>query len=300
MSARFGSLVLAAAAALAFAACARDEGRSEAYAPGVAAEDSVAVTGARQAKAYGGSDVMPEPPPGGEPANAGVMLAYSYSMGIKAPKAAIAPLLAQHERACIEAGISVCQVLGSSVNTYGEDHVSGYLNLRAEPKWLETFRGGVASDAEKSGGELTSNSVSTEDLTQYIIDTTARLEAKKTLRERIKQLLETREGTLNDVLAAERALAEVQGEIDSMTATLEAAKARVAMSALSISYSSDPETSVSMWKPLTEAFSAFGRTSMQSLADAVNFVARTWPFFILGLVVLGILRLWWLGRRKKA
>jgi hypothetical protein len=174
------------------------------------------------------------------------------------------------------------------------------LNLRAEPKWLETFRGGVASDAEKSGGELTSNTVSTEDLTQYIIDNSARLEAKKALRERIKNLLETREGTLNDVLAAERALAEVQGEIDSMTASLEAAKARVAMSALSISYSSDPETSYSMFKPLTEAFKSFGRVSMQSLADTVNFIARTWPFFILGLVVLAIVRIWWRGRRRKA
>jgi hypothetical protein len=51
---------------------------------------------------------------------------------------------------------------------------------------------------------------------------------------------------------------------------------------------------------LTEAFRSFGRTSMQSLADAVNFVARTWPYFILGLIVLAILRTWWMGRRKKA
>ena len=253
--------------------------------------------------AYAGDGIAPPAPPpgpGGDVANAGVMLAYSYSMGIEAPKGAIAPLVAAHERACVEAGPKICQVMGSSVNSYGEDQVSGYLSLRAEPKWLETFRGGVASDAERSGGELTANTVSTEDLTQYIIDNSARLEAKKTLRERIRTLLETREGALNDVLAAERALAEVQGEIDSMTASLEAAKARVAMSALSISYASDPETSVSMWKPLSEAFSAFGRTSLQSLADAVNFIARTWPFFILGLIVLGILRVWRLGRRRKA
>ncbi len=249
------------------------------------------------------ASIMPEPPPpgpGGDVANAGIMLAYSYSMAIEAPKSAIASLVTVHERACVEAGTRVCQVLGSSVNTYSEDQVSAYLNLRAEPKWLATFRGGVASDAEKSGGELTANTVSTEDLTQYIVDTEARLSAKQTLRERIRTLLETREGTLNDVLAAERALSEVQGEIDSMTASLDAAKARVAMSVLSISYNSDPETSVSMWKPLSEAFSAFGRTSMQSLAEAVTFVARTWPFFILGLFVLAILRVWWLGRRRKA
>jgi len=298
---RAASLALAAVSALVFAACEREGAGDVGYAPNAPMEDEIAVTGSRRAKAYDMAETAPEPaPPENGAANAGVMLAYSYSMGIKAPKSAIAPLVAQHERACIEAGTNLCQVLGSSVNTYGEDQVSGYLSLRAEPKWLETFRGGVASDAEKSGGELTSNSVSAEDLTQYIIDTSARLEAKKTLRDRIRTMLETREGSLSDVLAAERALADVQGEIDSMTASLEAAKARVAMSALTISYSSDPETSVSMWKPLGEAFKSFGRTSMESLADAVNFVARAWPFFILGLFVLGILRFWWMGRRKKA
>lgn len=280
------------------AACSREESYKSAP-----VADAVMAEGAASRVAYAGDGIImpPEPPPpGGDVANAGVMLAYSYSMGISAPKGAVAPLVAAHERACVEAGPKICQVMGSSVNSYGEDQVSGYLNLRAEPQWLEKFRGGIQSDAEKSGGKLTANTVSTEDLTQFIIDNTARLEAKKTLRERIRNLLETREGALNDVLAAERALAEVQGEIDSMTASLEAAKARVAMSALSVSYSSDPETSVSMWKPLGEAFSAFGRTSMQSLADAVNFIARTWPFFILGLIVLAVLRIWWRGRRRKA
>lgn len=274
------------------------EDRSTAYAP---APETAMEAKSVSAGAYA-QDAVVEPPPGsgGDVANAGVMLAYSYSMGIEAPKDAIAPLVAAHERACVAAGPKVCQVMGSSVNSYGDDQVSGYLNLRAEPQWLETFRGGISTDAEKSGGRLTSNAVSTEDLTQFIIDTSARLEAKKMLRERIKSLLETREGTLNDVLAAERALAEVQGEIDSMTAMLDAAKARVAMSALSISYASDLETSVSMWKPLAEAFKSFGRNSMNSLADTVTFIAGTWPYFILGLIILGVLRAWWNGRRRKA
>lgn len=290
---------LAAGAALALAAgCSQQSEKSESYG---GADMVAAAPSAARAEIASSMPIEPPPPgPGGEAANAGVMLAYSYSMGIEAPKEAIAPLVAAHEKACIAAGVKVCQVMGSSVNSYGEDQVSGYLNLRAEPKWLEKFRGAVSTDAANAGGEVTSNTVSTEDLTQYIIDTSARLEAKQALRDRIRALLESREGTLNDVLAAERALADVQGEIDSMTASLDAAKARVAMSALSISYASDPETSYSMWKPLTEAFKSFGRTSMQSLADAVNFVARTWPFFILGLIVLAILRVWWMGRRKKA
>jgi hypothetical protein len=289
---------LAAASAFALAACSQP---ADQYA---APSAEPAVSGRVASVAFESDAAVtapaPQPGPGGDVANAGVMLAYSYSMAIEAPKTAIAPLAKAHEKACLDAGPAVCQVMGSSVNSYGEDQVSAYLNLRAEPKWLEGFRETIAGDAVKFDGEVTANTVNAEDLTQYIIDTSARLEAKQTLRERIKALLETREGSLNDILAAERALAEVQGEIDSMSAQLDAAKARVAMSSLSISYSSDPETSVSMWKPLTEAFQGFGRTSMQSLAEAVTFVARSWPTLILILIVLTILRVWWRGRRKKA
>ena len=285
---------LVAVSLIALAACSQ---QTEQYASAPAVEaEAGRVAYAKDAA------ISPAPPPvpGGDVANAGVMLAYSYSMTIEAPKAAIAPLARAHEKACLDAGPAVCQVMGSSVNAYGEDQVSAYLNLRAAPGWLEKFRETIAGDALKFDGELTANTVNAEDLTQYIIDTSARLDAKKTLRERIKGLLETREGSLSDILAAERALAEVQGEIDAMTGQLDAAKARVAMSSLSISYNSDPETSVSMWKPLNEAFQGFGRTSMQSLAEAVTFVARSWPALILLLVVLTILRAWWRGRGKKS
>lgn len=278
-------MLFASAAAFALAACSdQSQSRGEAA---EASYDMAAQGGASRAA----NAVAPAPPPSeprpNEPgAQGGVMLAYSYSVGITAPKQTIAPMIAAHEKKCADAGPVVCQVLGSSTNSWGEDQVSAYLNIRAEPKWLVEYRASLAGDAEGAGGEVSSNTVSTEDLTSYIIDTQARLDAKTALRDRIRRLLEEREGTLNDVLAAERALADVQGEIDSMTAQLEAAKARVAMSALSVSYQSDPETSTGVFKPLGDAFSTFGRTLVASLADVVNFVARAIIPFALGLFAL--------------
>lgn len=246
-------------------------------------------------------EAAPPPPeqPDTDPPSGGVMLAYSYSMGISAPKGAIEPMMQMHQQRCAAAGPAVCQVLGASVNRWGEDQVSAYLNLRATPQWLATFRGDIADDASRAGGKLTSDTVSTEDLTRYIVDMDARLAAKIALRDRIKNLLETRDGSLSDVLAAERELARVQGEIDSMTAQLAAARARVSMSSLNVSYQSDPETSVGLFKPLAEAFRDFGRTSVESVASAVRFVARAWPYFIVLMVVLAILRAWWRGRAKR-
>ncbi len=287
-------LLLTGAAALSLAAC--DQSYEDNFS-GDRAVGGVAMERMESAPARAMAPSEPAPEPGAE---AGMMLAYSYSMGVMAPKAAVAPLKEAHEKACADAGPKLCQVLGSSVNSWGEDHVSAYLNLRAAPDWLASFRDNIAADADKAGGRVTSNNVNTEDLTAYIVDLDARLEAKLALRERIKNLLETRDGDLSDVLAAERALADVQGEIDSMTAQRAAARARVDMSALTISYESDPETSTGVLKPLSEAFKDFFRTSVASLASAVNFVARAWPFFLIALGVLFILRAWWRGRRAKA
>ncbi len=289
-----GRSILLAGAAMALLTACNGEGERS-YAPEMT-EDSVALSGA--SKSYAEGEPSAPPPSQEGSAGAGVMLAYSYSMGVSAPKGTISPMMNAHQQQCVDAGPAVCQVLGSSVNSWGEDSVSANLNLRAAPAWLETFRGGIASDADKSGGKLTSNTVRTEDLTRYIVDMDARLEAKKALRDRIRVLLETNEGSLSDVLAAERALSDVQGEIDSMTAQLRAARARVAMSSLNISYQSDPETSTGVFKPLIQAFGDFGRTSVASLAEAVRFVARTWPFFIVLMIALAVIRGWWRGRRK--
>jgi hypothetical protein len=288
--------IFASAALLALAAC--NDGGDVQYdaapAAGVMAERSESF---RTNDSPDRSESAPPVEPGEQ---AGAMLAYSYSMGVEAPKGAVSALKDAHEAVCMSAGPNVCQVLGSSVNSWDDDHISANLNLRAAPEWLATFRETIVSDADEAGGRITSNSVNAEDLTTYIIDLDARLAAKLALRDRIKNLLETQEGSLSDILAAERALADVQGEIDSMNAQLAAARARVSMSMLSISYRSDPTTSSGVFKPLREAVKGFFRTSVASLAEAVDFVARAWPFFLIALGVLFILRRWWRGRRAGA
>ena len=267
---------------------------------GVSAEPASINIAADVSRKQSFSEAAPRGPAPSEetPVEGGAMLAYSYSMSVSAPKGAVEPMMNAHQQKCAAAGPTVCQVLGASVNKWGEDNVSAHLNIRATLEWLEGFRSGIENDAGEAGGRLTENTVRAEDLTQFIVDLDARLEAKKTLRDRIRNLLETNEGSLSDVLAAERALSDVQGEIDSMTARLKAARARVAMSSLNISYQSDPETSVGLFKPLWQAFGDFGRTSVSSVADAVRFVARAWPYFIVLMIVLVILRGWWRGRQK--
>lgn len=300
-------ILLATVAACALAACGQPSENERSF-----SNDGIVVSGARAAKLSETAAFAPAPATtaaepqapsqSGAVAPGGALLAYSYSMGVKAPKPAIAPMVEAHAKTCVDAGPSVCQLLGSSVNVYGEEQVSGYVSLRAEPIWLKSFRGSIESDAGQADGEITQNAVNAEDLTQYITDTQARLDAKLALRERIKALLERREGGLADALAAERALSDVQGEIDSMTASLQQARARVAMSALTISYETDLNRSGGIFSPLGEAFADFGRVSIESIAGIVRFVSRAWPAAVAIIITLGavrlILPLFWRRRKK--
>src|SRR5262249_41203607 len=136
----------------------------------------------------------PPPPPSGQPPASGtppggVLLAYAYAMTLETPAAHVTPVMKKHEAECVQAGPALCQVLGSSTTAMGETDIRGQLQLRAEPRWLKKFRDGLAGDAKAAGGRVTSDAVTSEDLTRSIVDTEAQLRAQKELRGRLEELV---------------------------------------------------------------------------------------------------------------
>lgn len=166
------------------------------------------------------------------------MLAYAYSYELEAPAAKIPALAAKHEAACAAAGAAVCQVTGSSVRGQGRDEVEATLSLRASPGWIRHFREGLAADMKGSGGRVAGTTVDSDDLTRQIVDTEAALRAKLTLRDRLQAILASRPGKLSELLEVEKALAEVQGEIDASQSELAVMRTRVQTSALTLQYRS--------------------------------------------------------------
>lgn len=220
------------------------------------------------------------------------LLAYAYSVGLEASTQALPGLLAGHQAACKAAGMARCQVINASTNAEGVDQISGRLEMRAEPRWLESFRTGLADDAKSAGGRITSSSTTSEDLTRQIIDVSARLAAQRALRDRLQRLLENRPGKLSELLDVERELARVQGELDSLTSTLAVMQARVATSLLTLDYSSRPSpVSSDTWAPLHNALTGFFGTVVSGFAILLRAIAVLLPFAI----VLGPLG--WFGLR---
>lgn len=229
----------------------------------------------------------------------GTFLAYRYGYGLELPASAVKPTADKHMQACQNAGPSKCQIMGSSSNNFSDDNIRANLSLRAEPDWLKTFVAEMRQDIETSKGRLTSATTSVEDLTRSILDTDARLKAQTTLRTRLEGLLATRNAELPDLLALERELARVQGEIESATANLRALRARVSMSVVDINYASQQQAvSRSAFAPVGVALKNFAGTVSQGLSGVINFIAVTLPWFLF-IILPGFFLIRWLWRKRK-
>ncbi|WP_439619279.1 DUF4349 domain-containing protein [Hyphomonas sp.] len=295
------TFLLAASAALALAACGGPSGYDRAeMAESMAAPPPAPVM---SEQAYDGAP-MKQAVGGEAPADAAAQqyIAYSHSLGLRLPVAAIEPVMQGHIAACSAAGPAKCIVTNSYLNAWSEDESSGSLNIRATPDWIESFLSGVDAEAEQVKGEVTSRQTTAEDLTVTIIDTDARLHAQEALQKRIENLLENRPGDLGELLETERELARVNGEIDSLKSSMKALMQRVNMSQLSVSYETkrNPVSSGAL-SPLGDAFGGFFYNLSSALAAVITAFAVGLPW----LILLGVFLWLWLKiiwpriRRKK-
>jgi len=230
---------------------------------------------------------------------AGIYLAYRYGYGLVMPAKAVKTTVEKHMQACREAGPTKCQITGSNTNNHTDENISAHFSMRADPDWLESFLTGLKQDVKDADGRIQSANTSVEDLTRAILDTDSRLKAKKTLRTRLENLLETRNAKLPDLLALERELARVQGEIESATANLKALRARVSMSVVNISYSSERlAVSRSAFSPVGSALKDFANILSQGVAGVIRFTAYLLPWLIF-IIIPGLFALRWFWRRRK-
>lgn len=241
---------------------------------------------------------------GGQPAEtdpaSARQIAYSFYYTLKAPTGSMEALFNAQKTACEKAGPAKCFVMSSSLSGLSEgEYASGQLQMKASADWIEAFRTGLPDSLKPYNASIDSSTSTAEDLTTQIVDTSARLNSSKTLRDRLQKLLAERPGKLADLIEIERELARVQAEIDSTESILAAMRMRVAMSDLSISY--EPKYSAaseSIWRPLGEAFSDFLPNVAGSLAGIVRFISETllWIIFLGGVVALVV----WRWRKRGA
>lgn len=248
------------------------------------------------APAMAGGSAAQTPPPRAVVPTA-PQIAYTYSYGLETPGRTAPELMRRHEAACKAAGPTKCQVVSSSSDRMaGSDYVMARLEMRAAPVWLDAFRNRLAGDAESVGGRVASASTGSEDLTRSLSDTGARLRALTTLRDRLQSLLATRSAPLDQLLATERELARVQGELDATQSALLTMQTRVAMSAITLDYQPTPTfASEGAFAPVSNALRGSLGVFMGSLGAVIYALSAILP---VALIVVPLVW-WWLKRRKR-
>src|SRR6185436_4221729 len=93
---------------------------------------------------------------------------------------------------------------------------------------------GAVRAALGAGGTIARESVQTTDVTDALADLDARLRSAREEEKRLLKLLEERTGSLNDVLASERALAGVRERIEQLEAQQRVAQGRVDLATVDV------------------------------------------------------------------
>lgn len=183
--------------------------------------------------------------------------------------------------------------VGNVSITAGEFTVrSATLELRIPAPRFDEAMGGLAPI-----GKVEHSSVTAEDVGEEYVDVRARVANARRLESRLIDLLATRTGKLEDVLAVERELARVREEIERNEGRMRWLGARVATSTIAVT--------VSEKAPIVgenPGQSVLGQAFVRAWQNFIGLVA--WVIASLGVlvpaaVVLWLAARWWQRRRRQ-
>jgi hypothetical protein len=157
--------------------------------------------------------------------------------------------------------------VGSSTIQSGREQLrQATMEIKVPAARFDELTGGLAPL-----GRVEFVTVSAEDVGEEFVDLTARVANSRRLEERLIDLLGSRTGRLQDVLAVERELARVREEIERQEGRLRYLKSRVSLSTLSVTVHEPPPLVADHpgWNPLWEAMRQAWRNFVALLAGVI-------------------------------
>lgn len=220
-------------------------------------------------------------------------IAYVYSFGFRVPREDIASLQQRHADMCANLGPLTCQVRSLQQNGAEDDYGYGELQLSVAADRAREFGRELAQAAEAQGGDQISSSIDGEDLSKQIVDTEARLRSREVLRDRLMEVLRTRQGSVQELVEAERGVAQVNEEIDQARSWLQEMRGRVAYSRVTVTYQSQTAGPGGFFEPIRNAVGSIGPVAGNVIGGLILLLT---VFLPIGLVGYGI---WLLAKRLR-
>ncbi len=183
-----------------------------------------------------------------------------------------------------------CQLLSANFNRQTQYSApSASISARVPPRSLQVFLTGLAKS-----GEILEHHRESEDKTDAVIDAEARIKNLTELRDRLREMLNKRTGSLKDIIEVERELANTQAQLESVLGMRKVLAQETEMVAVNIEFRAKQSvTETGFFAPVLKALDDAGQVMMQSLANVITFIVAALPWLLLGIpFLLVIKRLW--------
>jgi hypothetical protein len=272
------SLALAGAAALALAACSDAENvhqLSPAPEPAgrapLADAAPMAVSRAQAAPATAATEKR---------------LAITHAFTLRLPGREVEALQRKHLEACAKLG---CSVLNTYLDRSNEGRITARISVRIAPESYDAFAALLAAPP----AQVITHSETAEDKTIAILDVEKRLEVKTALRDRLAAMLrDPVSKSAADLAVIEKELAQVQGDIETITAQRDYLRTVTETVRVDVAYLGiAAEAGGFDLSPIQRAVNGVGRTVIESAASLISFLAATVPWLpLIALVVWGARR----------
>ena len=189
-----------------------------------------------------------------------------------------------------------CELLSANYNKETPyNPPSASLNARVPPRNVEIFLTGLAKN-----GEVLQHGRDSEDKTNQVVDTDARLKNLTELRDRLRLMLTDKNAKFKDIIEVERELSNTQSQLDSMLGVRKVLSQETDLVAVNINFSAAQGiTEQGFFAPVARAIKDAGRVMMESFGSVITFVMSAIPWLLIGIPVLWLIRKYWVKIKTK-
>ena len=208
-------------------------------------------------------------------------IAYSYEFGYRVSAGQISKVQRQHSSYCEKQGPSVCRVINLRRSGDEANYAYAMLHLEVAAPKAKNFGTSLTDIVEQAGGYEASTAIAGEDLSKQIVDTEARLRSRELLSKRLTELLRTRNGSVEELVKAERAVTDVNEEIDKARSWLAEMRGRITFSKVIVNYESNAPGAGSFTAPIRSAWNNISSMMGSSIGSLITILTVTLPWILI-------------------